>query len=164
MNREQRQTTQPIDNPANQFEFVLNDVSRRMRRVYNQLFRDAGVSAPQAGALVFLSRYGQQTQNELAGRLELGKAATAALLSRMEKAGLVVRVVGANDRREREIHLTQKAMRIVAKIDHLAVGLGLRLREGTTAEERHNAAQVMIRMKQNLQVLESERRDGRSVE
>lgn len=56
------------------------------------------------------------TVGELAERLQAAPNGTAALVSRCEAAGLVVRKPGEADRRQVEVHLTQKGERCLLKL------------------------------------------------
>lgn len=140
-----------------QIEFALNELARRMRRVYNRAFLDAGVSAQQAAALLFLDRFGPQTQNELADRMELSKAAIAALLQRMEAAELVVRTQHAHDGRSRIVEASPKARQALANIESLTASLGTRLRAGLSSDERRQVVRALNRMSANLRLVEEER-------
>jgi MarR family transcriptional regulator, transcriptional regulator for hemolysin len=140
--------------PSHQFEFVLNELSRRLRRVYNQVFARIGISYQQAAALIFLDRYGSQSQNELAERMELGKAALAALVDRMVEAGYVRRTVSKEDGRVRIVHLTPAARRIVQEINARGEEIGLSARGDISEQDRRTAIRVMLQMRENLRRLE----------
>lgn len=144
----------PAKDSSNQIEFVLNELTRRMRRVYNRTFQLAGVSAQQAAALVFLERFGPQNQNELGERMDLSKAAIGALLARMEDAGLIDRNREDSDGRVRIVSLSRKAMETLARINALTTELSLRLRDGTTSSERRAAVKLLTTMSGNLKKLE----------
>lgn len=137
-----------------EIEFALNELARRMRRVYNRTFLEAGVSAQQAAALIFLDRFGPQTQIELGDRMELSKAAIAALLSRMEAAGLVDRTRDLTDARARIVTITPKAQDALQRIEHLTADLGRRLREGLSSEQRRQVATALNQMSNNLRIFE----------
>lgn len=140
---------------SHQIEFVLNELTRRMRRVYNRTFQLTGVSAQQAAALVFLDRFGPQSQNELAERMDLSKAAVGALLARMEDAGLIDRNRENSDGRVRIVTVSPKAKATLSRIDALTTELSVRLRDGTTADERRAAVNLLATMNKNLKQLET---------
>lgn len=145
----------PAKDSSHQIEFVLNELTRRMRRVYNRTFQLAGVSAQQAAALVFLDRFGPQSQNELGDRMDLSKAAVGALLARMEDAGLVERNREDSDGRVRIVSVSPKAKITLSRIDELTTELAVRLRDGTTPDERRVAVKLLATMSKNLKRLDN---------
>jgi DNA-binding MarR family transcriptional regulator len=56
------------------------------------------------------------TVGELAERLQAAPNGTAALVSRCESAGLVVRKPGEDDRRQVQVHLTPRGERCILKL------------------------------------------------
>lgn len=139
------------DDTTNQLEFVLQDVNRRIARLYNRIFEQAGVSRVQASALVFLQHEGVRTQTELANRMEMSRAAMGALLDRMETSGLVERLHSQRDKRVNYLKITDKARPIVAKIDELTSQTGPLIRDGTTKEERREAIAFLSKIKKNVE-------------
>ncbi|WP_421849336.1 MarR family winged helix-turn-helix transcriptional regulator [Novosphingobium sp.] len=146
--------------PPQAIEFVLNELTRRMRRVYNRKMMTAGISAQQAAALIFLDRFGPQSQLELGDRMELHKAAVAALLARMEDAGLVTRVPDKQDRRVRIVTMTTAARTHLEQINAVTSALATGLREGTSETDRHTAVAVLLQMSENLRTLEEDAREA----
>lgn len=145
-----------MTHPAADFEFTLNELTRRMRRVYDRIFREVGVSSQQAAVLLFLERFGAQSQNDLSERMELGKAATAALLARMEALGWVSRIAPESDRRVRVVSMTPAAHEIVTRIETLGRRLGRQLRAGLSDADQRAALSVLDHMRANLRGLEED--------
>ena len=137
--------------PSSQLEFVINDLSRRITRLYNHVYDDAGVSHLQAKTLIFLDHEGVQTQTELANRMEMARAAMGALLDRMEAAGLIERINSPSDRRIKLIRMTPKARPLIGKINELASKVGPRIRSGTTKSERKAAIEVLQKIRDNIE-------------
>lgn len=142
------------DRKGRSFEFALNDLTRRMRRVYNRQMLTAGISAQQAAALIFLDQFGPQSQLDLGDRMELHKAAIAALVARMEDAGLVTRAPDAEDRRLRIVSITPQAKTLLDRINGVTAEFGSAMRKGISDSERRQAAAVLVRMNENLRLLE----------
>lgn len=141
--------------PSSQLEFVINDLSRRITRLYNHVYDDAGVSHLQAKALIFLDHEGVQTQTELASRMEMARAAMGALLDRMEAVELIERISSPSDRRIKLIRMTPKARPLIGKINALASRVGPRIRAGTTKSERKAAIELLQKIRENIEREES---------
>lgn len=143
-----------------QLEFVVNDLARRMARLYNRVFEQTGVSQLQAAVLAFLHYEGLKTQTELANRMEKSPAAMGALLDRMEAAGLIERLSSKRDRRVNFLKLTKNAAPIVAQIHELSSQIGPSIRVETTKKERRDVIAVLNKIKKNIEREEQRLVDG----
>ncbi len=101
----------------NQLCFRLYTAARMIAGAYNPYFEQLGITYPQYLVLLVLWEKDQQPVNDIAKRLLLETNTVTPLLQRMEKAGLVKRVKGEVDTRQRIVSLTEKAiaMREIAK-------------------------------------------------
>lgn len=101
----------------NQLCFRLYTVSRLVAGAYNPYFEKLGITYPQYLVLLVLWEKDRQPVNDIAKRLHLETNTVTPLLQRMEKAGLVTRVKGEVDTRQRIVSLTEsgKAMEELAK-------------------------------------------------
>ncbi len=83
---------------------------RKFLRVSEEIANTAGITTLQYQLLLHVRGFpGRQwaTVGELAERLQAAPNGTAALVSRCEAAGLVVRKTGRTDRRQVQVHLTE---------------------------------------------------------
>ena len=68
--------------------FLMHDVSRLRRRVFDGVMRPSGLTRSQWWILAHVSRRDGMSQSDLAAALDLGKAALGGLVDRLESAGV----------------------------------------------------------------------------
>ncbi|MBR1878702.1 MAG: MarR family transcriptional regulator [Paludibacteraceae bacterium] len=102
----------------NQLCFRLYTAARLTMQAYWPYFELLGITYPQYLVLMVLWERDQQPVNDIAKRLYLETNTITPLLQRMEKAGLLHRVKGEKDSRQRIVCLTAKgkAMEEQAKV------------------------------------------------
>jgi DNA-binding MarR family transcriptional regulator len=135
-------------------DFHIPLVGTLIHNAYNRALRDLGVTRSQATALVFLAEYDSMSQSDLAQRIGLGKAATGTLLRQMEEAGLVTRTVDPGDGRSRMVSLGEAGAKVIERFSVIGRDLGERMREGITPAERRLVADVLDRLRMNLEQLD----------
>ncbi|MBV1875518.1 MAG: MarR family transcriptional regulator [Cycloclasticus sp.] len=89
--------------------FLLADVSRLMRRQFNQHIEGSSLTLAQARALVYVSRHEGIRQSKLADMLEILPITLTRLIDQLVEAGLVDRRADPLDRRAYQIYLTTQA-------------------------------------------------------
>ena len=91
--------------------YVLSDVARLIRTVFDRRVRDIGLTRAQWLVLSRLYRRPGASQTELAEMLEIDRASAGRMIDRMEKGGWVERRADLVDRRVKRLHLTLEARR-----------------------------------------------------
>jgi DNA-binding MarR family transcriptional regulator len=92
---------------------------RKFLRVSEEIANAAGITTLQYQLLLHVRGFTDRpwaTVGELAERLQAAPNGTAALVSRCESAGLVMRKPDADDRRQVQVHLTPKGERLLLKL------------------------------------------------
>jgi MarR family transcriptional regulator for hemolysin len=130
--------------------FLMHDVSRLRRMVFDDFMKPLGVTRSQWWVLAYLSRHDGMIQSDLADVLELGKAALGGLVDRLEASGLIERRLDAADRRVKRIHLTPSGAHTIKKMRQLSHDMSERILEGLGLEERHQLSDMLALVKQNL--------------
>ena len=97
------------------FGFLLADVSRLLRKLFDQKMGVLGLSRAQWRLIVNLRRRQGLSQSELAELLEIEKPTLVGLIDRMEETGWVERRSDPKDRRIKRIFLVPDA----AQLDEL---------------------------------------------
>nr|WP_244818004.1 MarR family transcriptional regulator [Caballeronia sp. Lep1P3] len=100
------------------FRYVL----RRFLRYSEDVTQSAGITPLQYLLLLHVQGIAGRSWasvGELAERLQAAPNGTAALVSRCERAGLVIRKPGEQDRRQVEVHLTPAGERCLLKLANL---------------------------------------------
>lgn len=130
--------------------FLMHDVSRLRRVVFDDFMRPLGVTRSQWWVLAYLSRHDGMIQSDLADVLELGKAALGGLVDRLEASEFIQRRLDAADRRVKRIHLTPKGAQTVKKMRQLSHEMSERVLEGLDLAQRHQLSEMLSLVKQNL--------------
>lgn len=92
--------------------YVLSDVARLIRTVFDRRVRDIGLTRAQWLVLTRLYRRPGASQTELADMLEIDRASAGRMIDRMQKNGWVERRADNGDRRVNRLHLTADARRV----------------------------------------------------
>jgi len=100
--------------------FVISDVARLLRTVFDRRVRRLGLTRAQWLVLTRLHRRPGASQSELADMMEVEKATAGRLIDRLEAKGWVVRRAQAGDRRINRIYLTSEAERVHKRIWRIA--------------------------------------------
>lgn len=91
--------------------YVLSDVARLIRTVFDRRVRDIGLTRAQWLVLTRLYRRPGASQTELADMLEIDRASAGRMIDRMQKNGWVERHADSEDRRINRLYLTADARR-----------------------------------------------------
>jgi MarR family transcriptional regulator for hemolysin len=133
--------------------YVLSDVARLMRTVFDRRVREIGLTRSQWLVLSRLHRRPGASQSELAEMLELDRASAGRMLDRMEKGGWVERRPDGGDRRINRLHLTPEAQRVHAEMWEIAEATVDDALATLSATERATFTRFAARVKARLQAL-----------
>jgi len=137
------------------FGFLVSDVARLLRTVYDRRIRHLGLTRAQWWVLTHLFRRSGATQTELAETLEIEKPTLGRLLDRLEAKGWVRREHDERDRRVRRIVLTDEAEPVLLTMRALAAELRRDALAGIEASERERFVDTLLAIKANLVRLEA---------
>ena len=130
--------------------FLLADVSRLMRRAFQQQFEGNTLTLAQARALVYVSRHEGVRQVDLAELLEVQPITLARLIDQLAGDGLVERRPDPNDRRAYQLYLTPAAAPQLATIEQVATAIRLDALQGLDDSEATILMQALKKMRNNL--------------
>nr|WP_273455903.1 MarR family transcriptional regulator [Nevskia ramosa] len=132
--------------------YLIHDVSRLRRALYDQRSRHLGITRSQWWVLFNLSRdEGRpRNQNELAQLLEMGNAAIGELLMRLEKAGFVRRQRVPGDRRSKHVQIAERGREVLEHMRLVAHASNDEIMQGISSEEQCLLDGLLSRMKHNL--------------
>lgn len=136
------------------FGFLLNDVARLMRTVYDRRIRELGLTRAQWWVLTHLFRADGITQTELAEVLEIEKPTLGRLLDRLQAKGWVRRTHDARDRRIWRVRLTKEVEPALRTMRAIAAELRRDALAGLSAEEQDRFVDSLLAIKSNLQRLQ----------
>lgn len=134
------------------FNYLVHDVSRMRRTLFDHELKPYGITAAQWWLLATLSRNNASgmIQSELARELESGKVSVGGLIDRLEAAGLVDRRPDPNDGRARRIFVSDLGFDVLERIAIVSHKLDNDVFDGVSDEELAAAAAVLRRIKQNI--------------
>jgi MarR family transcriptional regulator for hemolysin len=132
------------------FGYLVNDVARLMRTVYDRRVRSLGLTRSQWWVLNHIFRNPGVTQSELAAILEVERATLGRLLDRLQAKGWVRREDDARDRRAWRVHLTPAADPAMRKLRKQAFGLRRDALAGLSAAQREQFVDALLAIKANL--------------
>lgn len=130
--------------------FLISDVSRIMRRRFDERARLIGVTRAQWRTLTTLKRHEGINQGGLADLLEVEPITLCRMIDRLEEAGLVERRRDPSDRRAWLIFLTEKARPVLDQIRALADAMFAELLEGVSPKDQAITMATLTAIRTNL--------------
>ena len=137
------------------FGFLLNDVARLMRTVYDRRVKALGLTRSQWWVLNHLFRNDGVTQSELAVMLEVEKATLGRLLDRMAAKGWVRREEHASDRRAKRVYLTEEVQPAIKAMRAAAAEVRREALVGLAPERQDEFVDILLTIKANLSPYEN---------
>ncbi len=130
--------------------FLISDISRLMRKRFDERARLIGVTRAQWRTLSILKRHEGSNQGMLAELLEIEPITVGRMIDRLEEAGLVERRRDPADRRVWRIHLTEKAQPVLAQLRSLADAMFDEMMTGIAPAEREQMHSALAILHANL--------------
>lgn len=137
--------------------FQISDVSRLMRRRFDERARLMGATRAQWRTLGMLSRNEGVNQGALADLLEVEPITLCRMIDRLEESGLVERRRDPSDRRAWQLFLTDKSKPILDDLRAMAEELFDQVLLGIDETDRAVLGRSLERMRTNLITLPSPR-------
>lgn len=134
------------------FGFLLHDVSRLRRTLFDQRLKPLGITRSQWSVLAQISRAKGEpmAQVELARLLDIGKAALGASVERLERSGYVKRLGSDTDRRVKQVALTEDGRALLKVMERVGQQTNLELTAGISAGELAEFERTLLVMKSKL--------------
>ncbi|MGQ7819207.1 MarR family winged helix-turn-helix transcriptional regulator [Metapseudomonas furukawaii] len=130
--------------------FLLADVSRLMRRSFEQKITGSDLTLSQARALARVARQEGCRQVELAEQLEIKPITLARLLDQLERSELVERRPDPEDRRAHRVYLRDDAERALGDIRAADARLHAEALQGLDQDEVDALASALRKLRANL--------------
>lgn len=129
---------------------LMAQVSRLMRRAFDEKARAIGVTRPQWQVLTLLNANEGINQGGLAELLEVEPITLGRMIDRLQDASLVERRPDPADRRAWRLHITDKARELLTQLRPLAEEMIDAALDGVPQVHRDEIADVMRQMRSNL--------------
>lgn len=132
--------------------YLIHDVSRLRRQLYDQRSRHLGITRSQWWVLFNLARKvgSPMNQNELAQMLEMGSASMGELLRRLEKSGFIKRQAVPGDRRSKHVLIADRGLEVLENMRFVARTSNEAIMDGISDDEQQLLNDLLSRMKVNL--------------
>lgn len=130
--------------------FLISDVSRLMRKRFDERARLVGATRAQWKTLITLARNQGLNQGALAERLEVEPITLCRMIDRLEESGLVERRRDPADRRAWRLFLTDAAQPVLEQLRDFADSLFAEAIEGLSEAEQSALADGLTRIRGNL--------------
>jgi DNA-binding MarR family transcriptional regulator len=132
------------------FGYLVSDVARLMRKIFDQRTRCIGLSLAQSRVLINVERHAGINQARLADLLEVRPISLTRLLDRMEATGWIERRPDPDDRRAHRLYLTEKAFPLLDGIQTLASTTRAEALAGLSDDEQRVLTGLLRRVHGNL--------------
>lgn len=142
--------TSILDNPEKSIGFVLHDTARLMRWNFERRAQTIGLTRAQWSVLAYLKRSNGLRQNELAELLEIRPITLVRLLDRLEKNMWIERRDDPNDRRAKQVFLTEKVQPIVNQMHEIALSVRAEALSGLSEPEQEEFLRMLLLLRGNL--------------
>lgn len=138
------------DNWDQRLGFLMHDVSRLRRKVFDEVMKPEGITRSQWWVMAHLSRHDGMSQSDLAEILDIGRAALGGLIDRLEAQGLARRGADEQDRRAKLVFLTSEGSTMIARMRAKSDEMSEAILQGLSVAQRHQLADMLGLVKQNL--------------
>lgn len=136
---------------ADDLVFLLEEVPRKLRKLFDASTVKFGLSRTQWRALGYIYRTPGLTQTELAQHLEMERASVGHVIDQLEKAAFVERRSAEGNRRIWALHLLPKAIEILPSLRTAADRIYERVLTGISEEEADIVKDMLAIMSSNLE-------------
>ncbi len=139
-----------MQSPQDSLGFLVTDISRLMRRAFQQKLDGSDMTLAQARALTYVSRHEGVRQVDLAELLEIQPITLARLIDQLADAGLVERRADPDDRRAYRLYLTAAAAPRLAAIRQVAATVRAHALDGLDKQQIASVIAALHKMHANL--------------
>ncbi len=136
--------------PEKSIGFLLYEVSRLIRRDFDQRVQFLGLTQVQWRAIAHIARQEGCRQAVLAEILEIRPITLTRLVDRLVEAGWVVRMPDPDDRRATQLHLTEKARPLLETMQEKSLETRQRALQDIASEEFTVLFNTLQKIKSNL--------------
>jgi DNA-binding MarR family transcriptional regulator len=138
------------DDPDSSIGFLISDVARMLRRVYDRRVEPLGLTRAQWRVLVHLHRREGVSQTALAQFLEIEKPTLGRLVDRLEEKGWIERQVDDRDQRARRLVLAEAVRPMIAEMETMAEAVHDDALAGLGADGERRLRRALLTVKANL--------------
>jgi len=120
----------------NCINYLLTVAQHEVFQAFSARLAPYGITPGQYGVLNYLWAWGSATPKEIAQTLRLENSTVSGVLDRMQKRGLIDRILDPNDMRSIQVVATEAGMAIREDVLRTVEELNTRILEGFPAEQQ----------------------------
>lgn len=139
-----------MEHPIENLGALLNDASRAVRRRFEHLTAEHGLSVPQWRLLRYILMNGPCNQSILADLLDVEPISVSRMIDRMEQSGWLTRQPHPDDRRARIIVPTDKARSVAPQARATAERVYAEALSGLPDSQRRALQSALLAIAANL--------------
>lgn len=132
--------------------YLVHDVSRLRRTLYDQHLKPLGITRSQWWVLANISRRPEAgvISSDLARDMDIGKVTLSGILDRLEVAGYIYRRADPADKRAKRVFITEAGYQLISKMREVIEPLNKRICAGMDDSEISALEQGLSALKTNL--------------
>ena len=134
--------------------FLIGDISRLIRRTFDQRAKEIGVTRPQWRGLTWLKRHEGINQSALADKLELDAMTLCRMVDRLQDAKLVERRPDPADRRAWQLFMTSKGWALSNQLEPIGEQLLQDALADMPDRDREHLQLLLELFRSNLQAID----------
>lgn len=140
--------------------FLVHEVSRLLKRRFEDEAKSFGVTMPQWRTLVEIHRQDGVSQVALAAFIDSDPMTMSGILDRLEKRGLIERFTDPNDSRAKLARLTREGVALVARARRVGIAMQEIALSGLSAEEREDLVEKLRHIRANLNNMTADQKEA----
>lgn len=133
--------------------YLVHDVSRMRRTLYDQHLKKLGITRSQWWVLANISRSRSEegvVSSTLARDIDVGKVTLSGIVDRLESAGYVFRRGDKKDKRAKRIFISAAGYALIEKMRDIIEPLNRRICDGMSDDEIRQTEEGLEKVKMNL--------------
>ena len=132
--------------------FIVKQINNVYEKELNERLRKIGITSSQCAVLdyLFRTRKEEVSQRDVEKNLNLKNPTVTGILKRLDEKGYILCVPNANDRRKKNIYLTEKAYDIQRRMDADRRKLDRELTRGMTKREENALRRNLEKLLYNI--------------
>ena len=132
--------------------FIVKQINNVYEKELNERLRKIGITSSQCAVLDYLFRTSKEevSQRDVEKNLSLRNPTVTGILKRLDEKGYILCVPNANDRRKKNIYLTEKAYDIQRRMDADRRKLDRELTRGMTKREENALRRNLEKLLYNI--------------
>lgn len=128
----------------------LTVLPRLLRSDFERVTPDFGITRSQWSMIIVVARNPGASQRMVAETLEISEASAGRLIDRLCAEGLLERRAKSDDRRAREVYVTERAQQMLAQLSEVARRSEERIFKGFERQDLHALRGYLDRLYSNL--------------